>query len=461
MRSVALLMAATAIAILPAAQANAEQSPAGGLNANPEGGAVIAEVAGRGLNEEMEAAGRQALDGAPNDRAASGFHAESLQFSNTVGETDLSLALSFDLGRYNRSASAKFADNKFSISRTRIGVVATVPIEKDKTVHRLFSGDSLVSGSKLKLSLTRFSTSIGLGSVEANEKARRYQGSAYAACLEEFGSKQSEASGTLEEANLTTLQQTANSVGNFARADANDSSIAPFDLTFRRLKASKNEFDQNIAAYCYADADNTNGMHNTGSLIQKYASGSYQEFRAAYIDDKARLSFMGLDASLGRDDHSFLDRTNFKLMSEPRTTWEVGAYYGIIASDLSWSLRARAVYGQSYKDNDEAEICRTVSIPAGNECIKGADGAPVRQRTGLTSLEARKLVTVREGTQIALAPQVTYRFEDKNVGVEVPIYLVPGADGKLTGGIKAVYNSKGDEFGLGLFVGVPFSVFFN
>ena len=62
--------------------------------------------------------------------------------------------------------------------------------------------------------------------------------------------------------------------------------------------------------------------------------------------------------------------------------------------------------------------------------------------------------------QVAFAPQVTYRFEDNNVGVEVPIYLVPDKDGKLSGGMKAVYNSKGDEFAVGLFVGVPFSIFY-
>jgi hypothetical protein len=96
-----------------------------------------------------------------------------------------------------------------------------------------------------------------------------------------------------------------------------------------------------------------------------------------------------------------------------------------------------------------------------DKCIKGPDGAPLRQRSGVFSLEARKLVKVSKGTQIAIAPQLTYKTAEKNVGVEVPIYLVPDKDGKLSGGIKAVYNSKGDEFAVGLFVGVPFSIFYN
>ena len=177
-------------------------------------------------------------------------------------------------------------------------------------------------------------------------------------------------------------------------------------------------------------------------------------FGRRFLPDGSRLTFWGLDASMGQDDHSFLDRTAFKLETDQRTTWEVGGYAGFINSDLTFSLRGRLVYGQTYKANDEAEICRTVSIPAGPECLKGPDGAPLRQRTGLASLEARKLVHVSGGTDIAIAPQVTYRFKDRNLGVEVPIYLSPDKDGKLSGGIKAVYNSKGDEFALGLFVGV-------
>ena len=85
----------------------------------------------------------------------------------------------------------------------------------------------------------------------------------------------------------------------------------------------------------------------------------------------------------------------------------------------------------------------------------------MRQRSGLVSVEARKLVTVNGYTQIAVAPQITYKTEDKNIGIEVPIYLVPDKKGKLSGGIKAVYNSKGDEFAAGLFIGVPFSIFYN
>lgn len=456
-----VLFSATFTTLFLASPAIAGETPPGGLpQAKSESNAVLKEIVGPALDGEMDDAGRKTIDGAPNDRVASGFRAKSLQFSSTQGEADLSLAVSFDLGTYDPTRVKNPKDNYFAISRTRVGLVATVPIDKDQTVQKLFSGNSLVTGNKLKLSITHFSTSIGLGSTEANEAARLTKAHAYKACIAEFRNDQPQIAANQAQSQLLT--NTEKSIDTYSRANPDNYNVQSYDEVFTNLAESKDDFSKNLAHYCYDDVNNTNGIHNRGSLIQKYAKDEYATFRSAYVKDNVRVSFWGLDASMGRDDHSFLDRTNFKLLSEPRTTWEVGAYYGWISSNLTSSLRAKVVYGQTYKDNDEAEICRSVSIPVGaTDCIKGADGAPIRERTGLASVEGRKLVTVDDKTQIALAPQVTYRFEDKNVGVEVPIYLVPDKDGKLSGGIKAVYNSKGDEFAVGLFVGVPFSVFFD
>lgn len=458
MKAIAFFASAAAAAAL-AVPATAQEAPRSSLE-QPDRSSdkVLTQIAGKALNSEMDAATHKVLDGAPNDRAASGFRTESLQFSSKQGETDLSLAVSFDLGTYDRSRVENPRANFFSVSRTRVGLVATLPIDKNNAVQRLFSGDSLVSGSKLKLSVTRFSTSIGLGSAEANEAARKSQGDAYTACIGDFRSKQ--AGIAADQAHSKLLDVTTTEINIFATADPANERAAPFDLTFRNL-SNGDAFAKSVAAFCYADAYNTNGIHNSGSLVKKYASDSYADFRSAYIANNAKLSFMGIDASFGREDHTYLDRAAFKLPSVPRTSWEAGAYYGQINSNLTFSWRIRGVYGQTYKDNDEAPLCRTVSIPAGTECIKGPDGAPLRQRTGLFSVEARKLVTVSDGTQIAIAPQITYKTKDSNIGVEVPVYLVPDEKGKLSGGLKAVYNSKGDEFAVGVFVGVPFSIFYN
>ncbi len=171
-------------------------------------------------------------------------------------------------------------------------------------------------------------------------------------------------------------------------------------------------------------------------------------------------TFVGIDGTFGRNAYNHLDRTAFKLQETPKNSWEIAAYYGKIDANLNWSLRARAVYGQSYEVADEVQICRTVTGSTDQDCIKGPDGLPTRKRSGLASVEGRYRFAITEQQIIAFAPQVTYNFETRDVGVEVPIYLSQDANGKLSGGLKLAYTSKKDDFGIGVFVGVPFSVFF-
>ncbi len=433
--STALVASLAALSISPALA----QTPAGSTAMSPQAAAIARQLAEAG-NEQ---AGRVISEGSPDSRASAGFSSSNIQFTSEDGETSVSAAMSFDLQSY----SAPGSDGYYRVSRTKMSAVATVPIDGESKGGNLFAGDSLVSGSKLKLSMTHLSTRVGSGGASGPQIA-----AAYRKCVGQNAALWAEAQSDRPAALGTA--------GAFT-AQLNDRLSARGDVNFDGLFESASDqgaVGKYVTQACFPGADEAK-LSDEYDLIKTYGDDP-RSFRRRFLPDNARLTFWGIDASMGRDDHIYLDRAAFKLPSEPRTSWEVGAYYGWINSDLTFSLRGRAVYGQTYKDNDEVEICRTVSIPAGTECIKGPDGAPLRQRTGLVSVEARKLMTVNGDTQIAIAPQVTYRTEDNNVGVEVPIYLVPDKDGKLSGGIKAVYNSKGDEFAVGVFVGVPFSIFY-
>jgi hypothetical protein len=447
------LAAASAVALATASQAHANDTSGQSGTLSP---AEIAKrvVVTQQAEEAAKGGGEVISNGSPNSRAGAGYSTTSFQFSQEQGETSVSLALSIDMGSSKPDPTSR---NFSKVSRSRLGIVATVPIEKDLKNSPLFAGDSFVSGTKLKLSYTRVSANLGAGAdswIPINL--------AYRKCA----SQQTE-SWRLSQPPSQSRDDAARDYLRYIDAElgpAQRDNIPAFERIFSRAPGDKS-LSKAVFSAC-VPGNNADGTERTfadeGELSDAYLDRKTADaLHRSFVPDNAHLSFWGLDASMGRDDKSFLDRTNFKLLSEPRTTWEVGVYKGWIGSDLTWSLRGRVVYGQTYKDNDEAEICRSVSIPVGGtDCIKGPDGAPIRERTGLASIEARKLVTVNDTTQIAIAPQVTYRFEDKNVGVEVPIYLVPDEKGKLSGGIKAVYNSKGDEFAVGLFVGVPFSVFY-
>ena len=113
MRAVNFFAAAAVVTAL-AVPARAQDLPATELEqAKSSDDKALAPIAGRALNKEMDAATHTTFDGAPNDRAASGFRSESFQFSSTQSETDVSLAASFDLGSYDRSRVKNPRDNFF------------------------------------------------------------------------------------------------------------------------------------------------------------------------------------------------------------------------------------------------------------------------------------------------------------------------------------------------------------
>jgi hypothetical protein len=189
------------------------------------------------------------------------------------------------------------------------------------------------------------------------------------------------------------------------------------------------------------------------------SSGGLRRDLEKVVFVRTPLKFMGLDGSYGRDDFKALDRAAFKVSDTGRNSWEVGAYWGLIGPDIDWSFRARATYGAAYEAADSVEVCRPVG--SAQECIEGPDGLPSRKESGLFSIEGRKVFDLAENQRFAIAPQLTYDIKDEELRAELPIYLSPDADGKLSGGIKLAYSSKGGDFGVGLFIGVPFSIFFN
>jgi hypothetical protein len=71
-----------------------------------------------------------------------------------------------------------------------------------------------------------------------------------------------------------------------------------------------------------------------------------------------------------------------------------------------------------------------------------------------------------EFAKFAIAPQFSYDLVGDAYGVDVPFYLVGDGKGKLRGGFRLGYTNqkkadggRDDDISLGVFLGVPFSVF--
>lgn len=425
------------------------------------------------VEDETNRGARLLSSGAPNDRAVSGFSEANAQITSEDGEDRLSVAFGIDL----ESARAKPSATKagfYTFTRTKIGIVASAPIDDDKIKAGLVSGDSLVDGTKVKLSITRFSNELGDG-----DTAFVYQNAAFDRCIREaigewkssLASDRREAGERPAQAYLAATSDLTAKLAlspkngsyvvdliNVRTADAATASAAARDTTERAAAADDTALAAEVEKQCSPYSPNRR-FASTAALVTRY--GDVAAFKRAFFSNRSNLLFFGADASLGSKDYEYLDRTAFALAKASKTSWEVGVYGGFFNSDLTFSLRGRAVYGSMIKEGDEAKICHAVPGEAEEHCVTGADGKPVRKKTGLLSLETRHVLSVTGKTKIALAPQFTYRFDDDEYGAELPIYLAPDENGKLNGGFKLAYASKEDEFSIGLFVGVPFSIFYQ
>lgn len=447
-----LSLGATALLILPLSAAWTQTPPSPAQLAEAEAHAAL----DRATAAQNEKAATFMGEGAPTDRAMAGFGKPALSFTTEEGETEASVAFSFDLASTepveetgDAAGGAKF----YKLTRKKLSIVATAPIEQDSDASSLFKGDSLVNGTRLKLSYSQLSNKLGNGA-----GARSFIEPALEACLlrqstiwrQKYEGTTSEVSSYVER-----VREYAN------RKEGSAPNTRGYEIALRTI--GRSESADKIEGFVYTNCvPGSNGEHfgEHGALVREY-TGFGDEYAALFYDERSALKFWGVDASVGKDKYQYLDSTAFEKPELSRTSWEVGAYAGLINWDSTFSVRARGVYGRTWELPDETETCETFGTPPTQHCLSGPDGQPVKNDKGLVSVEARKLVTLTDKTQIAIAPQVTYRFEDDILGVEVPVYLSPDEDGKLTGGLKFAYSSKGDDFGIGVFVGVPFSIFFE
>jgi hypothetical protein len=372
----------------------------------------------------------------PIERAGGASSFSALQFSSEQGETTASLGLSFNLKRYEPVETDR--EGFYNVSSLKLNLNGEVPIDDSKTGGKIFSGDSLLSGTKIKLSLNRFSTTLGDGRGVEDIENR-----SFVLCVHKEAKVWQKANASEENIEKYDKFLTEYSMG--IRNSTPSNALTKITKEFPDISG-------HIKPICFSG--------EARDIVYNYNRNQFEEYDKGYFDHSAS-QFMGLDASLAKDSYSLLNRAGFSKDSVNRTSWEVGAFYGWIGSDLSWSVRGRLVYGKSYKSPEEAQICRAVAGSTDPECLSAPDGKPKSSKSGLGSFEARKLFRLDADNVIGVAPQITYSIEEKNLGLEVPIYLSRDKDNKLNGGLKFSYASKGDDFAIGLFVGVPFSIFYN
>lgn len=212
-------------------------------------------------------------------------------------------------------------------------------------------------------------------------------------------------------------------------------------------------------AYCHRNGGAGIGNENhyarfAGKVIGGDAARAW---RGKYFAPQNTF-FWGAEASIGYNRYSILDRPTVSVGVKDRVGFDVNARAGMVFGGDGMVLLASGGYTRSYKPKDVAQVCGPPDLSGNTTCVSGQDGLPDREETAYGTVSLRKVLLRNKNGQpiLGIRPSVTYVFEDKAWQFELPVYLQRSDDGGLDAGVRAIFNTGSDKFGLGAFVGVPF-----
>lgn len=455
----------------------------------------------------------------PLSRTGAAISSSNLQIATTKDEQELALGIDFELFS---SAPIDIPDDvdTFRVNSLNLTLTGSTSLNSDAdSPSDFFSGGSFVSGTKISAALTYFTTTHrngeGLFFVNEERGQLNLRDEIISACATKTATMFGSTPEKLKQARL--FVQRVNGFSSFANElfEKDKATIIAFLRTSERppqqLIAKLEEItfgvagktiSEEIVDHVLADArlnlndelrdvigefDSTRNptlpnfirvtlkrdpqlkgivdqyekacdQKTVDDLANEYLPEARDRFvSAAYTTDP--LWFFGASGSLGDEDFSVLNRNDFLVETVSRNPWEVKGYAGLIGPDLNWSARASIAYGSSFEAAEDAEFCQ-MEMDDEPDCITGPDGNPIRDNSGRVALEGRVLFDLAKGNGIGFAPEVTYDLEEEDWIVEAPIYFSPNKEGQLTGGIITRYESDDNDFSVGLFIGVPFSVRF-
>jgi hypothetical protein len=239
------------------------------------------------------------------------------------------------------------------------------------------------------------------------------------------------------------------------RAVPNPRAIAIYERARQRCLTAHQD-DQNagqVGGICSGRSD---------ALVHDYPPpGSPPEtraFNAALLTSGA--TDYGLDATVGINDFEWVSPTTLAHHTEQHTDWSVAGHIAHYFVPTKTALTASVSYQRAYKAADEQQLCPPNPVNPATDCVTAHGAAPSRNEHLLVSIGLRHQFMVGGGLlPLAIAPAATYDAIDDVFGVDVPVYLMPGADGRLTGGIRFGYRSDRDNhFSVAAFVGAAFSI---
>lgn len=225
----------------------------------------------------------------------------------------------------------------------------------------------------------------------------------------------------------------------------------PGVFSFESTKETAEGIKKETTNYCETNIDLLVTKFNKKNAKPEEIS-LVEEVKAQYT---APFSFYGTTASYGREEYKYFKKDLIETTDDTNNPWALSVYYSYVIPDTLWAT-VEFSYQEGYETQGAESRCPLISED--NEtfvsCISSATGAPTEETNKNLSLSARFPLG-----SMALAPKLTYDFEDDEHTFTLPVYFIGNNDGDFTAGIRFDHESGGEGSKVSLFVGSKFEVF--
>lgn len=189
---------------------------------------------------------------------------------------------------------------------------------------------------------------------------------------------------------------------------------------------------------------------------------------ARILADEAFLNapvwMWGFSAAVGEKQFSYRDPVTFAGSSRDRTPYSLSLTGGVRLKRDRVYVGGALEHKEEFAAASSRTLCRALSTPGLQECVSGPFAGPRRQTTS----DAFGVVRWRGGERAPYAVELKagYDFEQEVFAMTTSLYMVFDSHKDLRGGVRLGWRSDDDDptthdqnFTIGAFVGVPFSVF--
>lgn len=227
-------------------------------------------------------------------------------------------------------------------------------------------------------------------------------------------------------------------------------------LKFNRFRATRRRPDPDrLDAVCDRLEKKKSGAVCDADNIQKYLPPTDQrEFRTLFWDDGKPRFFYGFTATGGHETfESFTDTTSTTKAKKTESPWSIGSHVG-------WLFRKYGLltigyrYEEAYEAQTPVSRCAPIAGSPNVTCVSSAAGAPKEKAGAVSYLEWRRQVSFA-----AVSARLSHDSRKDVTGVDVPVYVWSGNDGKLNGGLRLGWRDDTDDVVVGIFVGSTFKLF--